>query len=212
MQSAIQSISSVHLAITATVAGQSLTGSGDEKLSNGKVTGLKVTDNLPSGSGKVEIIMVGGKTYVKLPTALNPTGKPYLLVTPNSSNPVIKQFATTIDSAVSAASVEDVSAFVRAGQSLRKDGTPTINGVQTTHYTVVVDVAKLPTALPARQQLIASGVNTVPIQLYVDKLYRPIEVVEQLSAQGQKVSTKVLFSRYNAPVTISAPPSSQVGG
>ncbi|HET8582478.1 MAG TPA: hypothetical protein VFL65_04460 [Jatrophihabitans sp.] len=212
MQSAIKQVSSAHLTVSATVAGQSVNGSGDEKLSDGKVTGMEITEGLPAGGGSVEVIVVGGKTYVKLPSALNLGGKPYQLVTPNSSNPVVKRLAGTMDSAVSSASVEDVSAFVQSARSVKKVGTTTVAGVPTTHYTAVVDVAKLPANLPARQQLTAAGVTSVPVQLYVDSSYRPVQVSEQLTVQGQKVSTNALFSRYNAPVSISAPPSGQVGG
>lgn len=212
MQSAVQRVTSAHLAITATVAGQSLTGAGDERLSDGKVTGLTATEKLPAGTGTVQIIVVGGKTYVKLPRALNPTGKPYLVVRPNSSNPVIRQIAGALDSAVSSASMQDVEAFVGAARAVRNDGPAMVDGVRTTHYTVVVDAAKLPAALPARQHMPASGVGTIPVQLYLDSTDRPVRVSDQVTVQGQKVATDVVFSRYDEPVTITAPPAGQVGG
>jgi hypothetical protein len=76
----------------------------------------------------------------------------------------------------------------------------------------VVDAAKLPAALPARQHMPASGVGTIPVQLYLDSTDRPVRVSDQVTVQGQKVATDVVFSRYDEPVTITAPPAGQVGG
>jgi hypothetical protein len=47
--------------------------------------------------------------------------------------------------------------------------------------------------------------------MYVDSSGRPVQVTENFSVQGQTVSTKIGISNYNKPVSISAPPASQVG-
>jgi hypothetical protein len=86
----------------------------------------------------------------------------------------------------------------------------TVNGVKTTHYKIVVDIAKLPANLPGKDSLGASGLSTLPLDLYVDDQGRPIRVSEDFKVQGQAVSTNVTVSRYNQPVTVVAPPASQV--
>ena len=211
LQTAVTKITSAHIALDITLAGEQLTGSGDEKLSNGQLTALDLTENLPSGGGQIRVIMVDGKTYAKLPAAFNSSGKPYLLVTPSSNNQVIRQLAGSLDSALSSASLGSVSTFTKAAKSVEGKGTETINGVETVHYSIVVDVAHLPDSMPGKSDLTASGIATLPLELYVDRSGRPVQITEEFTVQGSKVSTKSTVSHYNEPVTITAPPSGQVG-
>ena len=74
----------------------------------------------------------------------------------------------------------------------------------------MVDVAKLPADLPGKDALKASGLATLPIELYIDDQGRPIRVTENFKVSGQQVTTVVTVSDYNKPVTITAPPASQV--
>ncbi len=85
-----------------------------------------------------------------------------------------------------------------------------MQGVATTHYYVVVDVAKLPTSYAGRSALVQAGIATLPINLYLDSAGRPVQVTEQLTVSGKAVSTTAGVSKYNQPVTITAPPAGQV--
>jgi hypothetical protein len=212
VQSAVQHVTSAHLRLDIQIAGTALTGAGDETLSGGKLVALDLTENFPGGAGSIRVISVGGKTYAQLPTSMNTSGKPYLLVTPNSRNTVIRQLASSLDTALTSASLGGVPVFLRAAKSIKGDGTAKVGGVNAVHYSVVVDIAKLPASLPGRDQLKSSGVSTLPLELYVDRQGRPVKVAEQLQVQGQNVSTTALVTDYNKPVTISAPPANQVGG
>jgi hypothetical protein len=211
MQSAVATIKTAHISLDVNAAGQALTGSGDEKLSAGKLVAMNLSEALPQGAGSIEIIIVGGKTYAKLPSSLNTSGKPYLLVTPTSSNAVVKQLAASLDSALSSASLGSVSAFIAAADSVKLKGTQSIDGVSTTHYSVVVNIAKLPATLPGKDALSSSGLATLPLELYIDDQGRPVQVTEDFQVQGQKVSTTVKVSNYDKPVSITAPPANQVG-
>jgi hypothetical protein len=211
MQTGIAGVTSAHIALDLTAAGQKVTGQGDEKLSAGKLVAMDITENLPSGGGALRLIIVNGKTYAKLPKSLNSgTTKPYVLVTPTSKNATVRSIASSINSALSSASIGSVGAFIKAAKSVKPVGTETIAGVQTTHYSVVVDVAKLPADLPGKDALVATGLKTLPIELNVDDKGRPIRVTENFKVSGQQVATVVTVSKYNVPVTITAPPASQV--
>jgi hypothetical protein len=210
MESAIAKVSSARFTLDVSIAGQSLTGSGSEKLEHGRLVSVEVTEHLPQGT--VQVIVVDGKTYAKLPKALNPSGKPYLRVSPSSSNPVIKTLAGSLNSALASASLGDVSTFTRAAQSVKAVGTATVAGARTTHYTVVVDLAKLPASYSAKQALQAGGVRTLPLELYVDQQGRPARLTENFRTQGTQVKTDLTITGYNVPVTITAPPADQVGG
>lgn len=215
LKSATSKITSAHITLDANLSsGAAITGQGDEQLSHGKLQALDVSENLSGYTGALRIIVVHGKTYAKLPASLNTSGtpgKPWVVVTPDSSNPVVRELASTIDSALSSASLGEISTFMDSTKSVSLKGRDTIDGVPTNHYSVVVDVTKLPSTTPGRSALVAAGVKTLPLELYVDDKRRPVQVTEQLKIQGQNVSTKLIASRYNQPVSIKPPPVDQVG-
>lgn len=209
LTSGVKSIRTAHIQLDIGLSGQSITGQGDEKLDAGKLVAFQVSEDIP-GAGQIQIVIAGGKTYAKLPSSLNKSGKPWVLVSAGSSDPVIQQLATTIDSARSSASLGTVSEFVGAADSVKLKGPQTINGVPTTHYSVVVNSAKLPANFPGKDALTAAGLKTIPVELNVDSQGRPIQVTENIKVSGQAVSTKIVVSKFNQPVSISAPPADQV--
>jgi hypothetical protein len=212
VRSAVAGITSAHLDLTISLAGEQFTGGGDEKLANGKLVGLDVTENVP-GAGAVRIISIGGTSYAKLPTSMNlNASKPWLVISPDSGNSVIRQLAASLDSALSSASLGNVSVFVGAAKSLTVKGSEPVGGRTATHYSIDVEIAKLPADLPGRSELASSGVETIPLELYIDAQGRPVKISEDLPVQGQTVSSTATISDYNKPVSISAPPANQIGG
>jgi hypothetical protein len=210
MQSAIAGITSAHISLDVDAAGQKVSGAGDEKLSAGKLVAMDITEQLPGGAGSLQLIIVGGKTYAKLPPSLNKSGKPYVLVTQDSSNATVRALAGSLNSALSSASIGSVGAFITAAKTVKLVGTGTVNGVKATHYSVVVDISKLPADLPGKDALASSGLKTLPLDLYVDDQGRPVRVNEDFKVQGQEVSSNVTVTNYNNPVNVTAPPASQV--
>ena len=210
MQSGVSGIRSAHISLDVDAAGQKLSGQGDEKLAGGKLVAMDLQETLPAGGGSIRLIIIDNKKYAKLPSSMNTSGKPYVLITPQSSNPVIKQLSGSLDSALSSASLGSVSAFVTAADSVQVKGSETVDGVATTHYSVVVDVAKLPASLPGKDALVSSGLKTLPVELYIDSAGRPVQVTEQFTVAQQNVSTELKVTKYNQPVTITAPPADQV--
>ncbi|HEU5267608.1 MAG TPA: hypothetical protein VFU35_12955, partial [Jatrophihabitans sp.] len=190
---------------------QELTVTGDEKLDNGKVSAMKLSETLPGGAGTIEIIVADGKIYAKLPPPINDTGKPYLLMTETSRNAQVRQLAKSINSSLTTASASGYAVFAQAADSLKLVGPTTVNGAPATHYSIVMNPAKLPPSYPSKQELVDSGIGTIPLELYIDDHGRPVEMDEHFTLNGQSVETKATFSDYNAPVFISAPPPTEVG-
>ena len=205
----LSSTRSAHITLRVATGGQTITGSGDETLVAGKLSALSITETLP-GAGELQLIQVGGKTYAKLPASLNTSGKPYVLVSTASSDATIRALASSLQSTQSSTSVDAAGVFVAAAQSITNRGTATVSGVEATQYYVVVDVAKLPADYPGGSALTQAGIQTLPITLYVDSSGRPVEVTEQLSISGSSVSTSIDVTKYNQPVTITAPPAGEV--
>jgi hypothetical protein len=205
------SVKSAHISLKVDAAGAQVVGSGDEELNEGVLTGLNITESLPGGAGSLQLIIADGKTYAMLPSSINPSDKPWVLITSDSTNPTIQQLSASISQTQASASIGSTTAFVTAAKSVENRGTEDVNGVQATHYSIVVDTAKLPSDNTGKQTLIQAGVTSLPVELYIDSQGRPVKLTENFSAQGQAISTEVDVSNYDQPVTISAPPADQVG-
>jgi hypothetical protein len=207
---ALQSVSSVHVEIVTSLSGQPLTVGGDETIAGGKLTGYRFSETLPGSSTPLVLVFTGGKTYVQPPASLNDTGKPWILVSPTSSNSFARTLATTLGQLQSSASVDSFGVLALASSDLRTIGDETVDGVEATHYAFTVDVAKLPGTFTGKTALQQAGVTSIPVDLWLDAQNRPVKAVQKVSVNGQQTSTTVSISDYNKPVTITAPPADQV--
>jgi hypothetical protein len=210
VQRGVETLTSAHLTLDVGVGEQKIRGAGDETLSHTKLVAFDLAETI-SGAGTLRMRLVGGKTYVNLPPSMSHSGKPWTLITANSSDPVIKSMNSALSTLRDAASVNSPATFVRVAKSVKLLGSEPVNGAPANHYSIKADVTKLPSSFPGRQALISAGLSTLPVELWVDSAGRPVKVVEKLTTQGQTVSSEVTLSRFNAPVHITAPPADQVG-
>lgn len=209
LQAGAAKIRTAHLTLLINAAGQTITGSGDEQVANGKVTSLQITETLP-GNQQIRIVRVNNKTYAKLPQSLSKSAKPYVLVNSNSSNPQLRALGQSIDSSLQSASVNSASIFVNAASSVRSLGASSVNGVATTRYAVTVNPQKFPSTVPGKSAIVAAGIKSIPLDLFVDSEGRPVRVITRIAVAGKTTASTATISRYNQPVSISAPPASQV--
>lgn len=205
---AVNGITSNHLTLAITTGGRTIHGSGDQRLSHGQTLAYTLTESLPQG-GSLTIVKVGARTYAKLPTTAN-TAKPYVLVSPTSSDAQIRALAQSLQSSTTAAPLETTGVFVSSARSLRDLGRVTVNGVRTTRYAIVIDPSKLPADFPQKATIVSSGTTSIPLDLYVDSQDRPVRVVEHVTVGATTVDSTFSQSNFNAPVTITAPPASEV--
>jgi hypothetical protein len=209
LQAGLATAKTVHLAISTKLAGQAITGSGVAQLDDGTITAGDVTEQLPSPFGAVRIIVSGGKTYAQLPAKLAKTGKPWVVVSANSSNAIVAGLGGVVATVIAVGSPESLIAFTRAAKSVKDLGAATIGGVATTHYALVVDHSLLPADLASS---VTSGkAATIPVDLYIDAQGRPVQVGGTFTIAGQTVTPTITLTGYNAPLTITAPPADQVG-
>ena len=202
------SIRSAHLELEVDAAGNSIKGSGDETLKDGKAEAFDLTETIP-GVGDIRVLLVDGQTYVQLPAGLNPSDKPWLLISADSTNPVVQQLATSLQSVTSSSSLDQYTAFTQAA-TVTVVGPEQVDGADATHYALNVDVTKLPNDTPGRSDLLSAGLVKLPVDLWVDDHGRPVKVSEELTVQGQKVTTLVTLGNFDEDVTITAPPADQV--
>ena len=205
--SAAARISAAHLQVGLNLSAEQLTGTGDEKLAGGDLAALDLTTRL-AGAGDIHVVYTDGKTYAKLPASMNPSGKPYLLVTPDSSNATIQQLAPYLGAAVTAVSPGQLGLAAAAAPTADVKGTQTVDGTEATRYALQVEVAKLPSAIKGQ---LPAGSRSLPLDLYVTSNGRLVKADLGLTVQGENVPIDVEFSDFNQPVTITSPPAGQVG-
>lgn len=104
----------------------------------------------------------------------------------------------------------DVLPALEKAGSVKKVGTATIDGVQTTHYEAVIDPAKL----PGISTLKTVHVDAFPIDVWIgtdDGLLRRLTMSETASAAGQSATTqwRMDFSSYGEHVAVTVPPASE---
>ena len=203
----IGSIRTARFTVRSQLVGQSVTGSGDEVLAGGRLTGLSATATLPGSLGDVALVVTGGRTFAKLPKALSSSPKPWTAITADSSNPVVAQLASFVDTALTAASLDNLAHVAGAASSVRDLGAATVGGVAATHFRVQVDPTRLPSSLAGKAGL---GTASIPAEIWVDAKGRPVQVRVALKVSGSATDTTIGFSRFDAPVTVTAPPASQV--
>jgi hypothetical protein len=209
LQRGISSVSSMHLVLNVTTSSQTVNGEGDAKLAGGTLTALDLTEQLGSGD-KRRLRIVDQASYAELGGTANPAGKPWLLITRDSTNPTARNLAASLEAVRRSASLDHFSAFASAARSVTLAGKESVNGTPVDHYSIQVDVAKLPEGTPGRAPLLAAGITTLPIELYVDDQGRPVKATQDLTVQDQHTSTVIAFSKFNEPVSITAPPPDQL--
>ncbi|WP_026414282.1 DUF6612 family protein [Actinomadura oligospora] len=172
-----------------------------------------------AGQGGMEMIMVGRTMYMKSAAfAQLSHGKPWLKLSSSDMGAAAGQSFDQLIEQQKQADPADQTRMFTASKDVREVGKETVNGVQTTHYQGTVSVQEMSAKLPAatRQQQMKSfqklGVQSLAFELWVDGKQLPAKVVVR-SPEGAstKMNTTVTYSDWNAPVTVTAPPASQVG-
>jgi hypothetical protein len=208
--------SSAHMKITAQAAGQDITGEGDLKFGSDDAA---MTMDMGTPEGSISMVFVDGLLYMKLPQELEP-GKPWLKIDPDGDNTVAKSLGG-LDEQLSknADPRAALKEFEKSGQitSTKKE---TLDGKETTHYTITVDVQKLadgqtnPAQKKAMQDVIAAGVKEFPVDVWVDGEDLPVRfalATPTPDGKGGMTSVKVQvdYSDWGKPVTVAAPPADQ---
>lgn len=212
LTTAMQQVHSAHLTVTTSGTGAAATTAAgalqaDVTTAGGHTSAFQTTATVAGQT--VEILYVDKVAYVKLPTTAN-SATPWTKVSASSSNPVIAGLAQNMSQLQSQSSLNAYNDLLKGATGFQRVGPKTINGVKATEYTMTVNVASLPADSPAAAQLKGAGVTTVPVIFYVDGQNRPVQITETLTLAGAQVTVDVKFSKYNQPITIQAPPASQV--
>lgn len=139
--------------------------------------------------------------------------KPWLELSPDSSNPQVAALGKQLDAMLEGVGPEQIEKMQAAAVSATEIGPETIDGVDTTHYEVVIDVKKSLEALGSAAPSIPASADlpeTIPTDLWLDDQGRMIKTEVEQQVSGQRVVTISQVTAYDQPVDISAPDPSQV--
>lgn len=194
LTTALDGITSAHLDIDAGSLGGKSTA--DVQLSRGEAS---ATDVHVTQSGQdVEVVTVGGKSYAKVPNA----AKPWVLVSPTSSNAIAKALATNTGVSDVLTSLSVLVGLVRSSHDVKDLG----GG----HYTFQLDPRKGSGNAKLDSMMQALGSAQVPVDLWVDDHTRPLKVVLHIALGGAQFPITVLISKFGEPLSIQAPPAADV--
>ena len=181
---------------------------------------MSMTFPIPGiGAGDVEELFDGDAFYMRFPAAVAqrlPGGKQWMKI--------------DLKSLGKAAGV-DLSSMLRANQSNPSDflqalkgvgtsrvvGQENVGGAPTTHYRATVNLAKAADRIPdkksadsVKQLFASSGVNSIPVDVWIDRsgLVRREHVA--VSAGGAGMDMTISYTRFGVPVDTTPPPADQV--
>jgi hypothetical protein len=189
------------------------TSTFSESLSAGDVTALDdlVSTSLQGTTTKLHVIYVDEKLYVDR----GQNGKPWVIATPESSDRVVATLADSLQTTLSQSGMQYYTMMMSAGHDLKVIGSESVDGVPSMHYHVVVDPRVVIQKMPAEQaqqmqEAIDAGVDSIPVEVWVDARGRPVKLTDTVSAQGQTANVELRLNHFDEPVTIEAPPADQI--
>lgn len=180
-------MTSAHLTLSSTVGAKSvLAAQGDETLVDGKLTAMSLNEQ--AGTLNLTMLLVDGGVYLKLPRNLNQSGKPWVKATTESSSPFMRQLASSASSLKQSASLSQYTSLAEAASYLESVGTERVNGAPATHYSLTIDLAKVPGtafAQATKAALQKAGVTAIPEDLWVDQKGRAVKGSKRFTLNGR---------------------------
>jgi hypothetical protein len=190
------------------------TGTFSGQLDGGNVVSLEAryTTTLQGNTTKLHMIIVDGKLYVDR----GQNGKPWVIATPDSPDPIVAQLAKDIQGTLTQSGVRQFVLMVSAAQDLKLVGEETVDGVACMHYSLSVNTRSAAQKLPGSQgqqmqQAADAGIDTIPLNMWVDGQSLVRKVTDKVTTEQVTASLDLRLNHFNEDVNISAPPPDQIG-
>jgi hypothetical protein len=205
-----QALHSAHIHTVSTLAGKTTTTDGDIAFGP---TRLRLA--VDSATGKTTEVVVGSTIYLQLPQSAGTGSKKWFSLSVARMSKVLGiDFNTLLNNATPDQMVQLMS---KAGD-LKYVGSEDVGGVSTRHLAGTVDLSKALGELGATSSggktlttLIQSlGVKDSHIDLWVNAQNVPVKTYETYTSKLGAATTTQTITKINAPVTITAPPASDV--
>jgi hypothetical protein len=165
--------------------------------------------------GGLEEIINSSGLYLKTATLAKERGKPWVEF---PASALSKVSGTSFGQLLQNGSNDPLlqAQMLASSTNVKKAGTATINGVPTTEYTgsypISAGLAKLPVANRSKiaSQLQAMGLTTENFTVWLDHQQQVRKVVSSAKGTKEQVSSTIVVTSVNQPVSVTVPPASQV--
>jgi hypothetical protein len=208
-----------HMKMTADAAGQKLSGEGDLRMSEQDAA---MSMDMTTPEGTMSMVLLDNVFYIKLPQELEP-GKSWLKIDANDkSNPMAQALGgMTEQMSKNADPRATLEQFEKAGE-ITDTKEEELDGKQTTHYTITVDVQKLaanqedPTMKSAMDQAIQAGLKDFPVEVWIDEEDLPVRFTMDMptpnpaTGKTESVKMQIDYTDWGKPVDITAPEASEI--
>jgi hypothetical protein len=171
------------------------------------------------GQFDVEEIFDGDTFYMRLPASMAqrlPGGKPWMKI---DLDAIGKAAGVNLEQMMQAnqSNPGDMLQALKAVGSSRVVGRENIRGAATTHYRADIDLSKAAERIPdkatvdaLKQDFAASGLDSIPIDVWVDDSKRVRREQFEMSAAGFSMDMTIEFTRFGVAVDTTPPPADQV--
>ncbi len=100
--------------------------------------------------------------------------------------------------------------FLAAGKNLRVIRDQSVDGVATTEYSGVIDLASLVPSMPAAEQHMFGSLGPATIRFWIDHQHQMRKMIMRFAFGKASIAMRVNVTSINKPVRIVPPPASQV--
>lgn len=210
---------SVHVQMDMSIPGAgAISAQGDMKFA-GAQSAVQMTMNVP-GAGAMQMVVVDGNFYMKLPAALAASDKPWVKIDVSGNDALSKSLGSTANLADQTDPTQLIDKIKSAG-TITNTTHEQLNGEDTTHYSINVDVKKMADSMASTDSekagLSQLGATTMPFDIWVNSDNLPVKIVTKVAfpdpttGKSSQVSMTALYTNWGQPVTVTAPPADQVG-
>jgi hypothetical protein len=210
-----QDAGTARVSFTASVAGTTLNGSGvvDMKRRIAKLT-------MTTPQGQMREVYDGKRMYMQFPPAMRKgilARKPWASV---DIGAIAKAEGVDLGALQSASDPSNAVGQLRGLAQVKRVGTATVRGVETTEFTANVDLRKAAARAPVAQRAAAErsvdtlirmmGRSTMPVRIWVDDAKRVRRERFSFTVAGQTITMTMDLFDFGTAQAITPPPADQV--
>jgi hypothetical protein len=207
-----------HLNISVEGSGQALGGEGDVRFGAKPAMDLKMA--IPE-MAEVTMRFVDDAFYVKLPEELEP-GKSWLKIDTKGADPLSKALGSAVKQMKENGDPSQTLKLLEGAGEITGTKTESLNGKDTTHYTLTIDVKKLVAKQSdadqkkALEEATKAGVQNFPVDVWLDAENLPARIAlnipftDPTSQKTEQVKMTIDYTDWGKPVDVTAPPAAEV--
>lgn len=211
--------------MTSEAAGQHITGEGVIRFEDSGPS-LAVTEHLhaannPEATSEIGLVVLADQAFVKPPPGTTsrplPAGKSWLAVAPNSGDPIAARFAQQAQSMRQSADAASLSQYGPAASIVNTtdeplDGTPTVRYQVQLNLAKAVEVQQNPAIKQSLASVVAAGIATVDIAIWLDALDHPLRALVRQILPGSlgRLTVDMRYRDWGQPIQITPPPADRI--